>query len=85
MDEDNLPLLLQETGLNVGGVSEFERGLAVIANRKKDDEDRKKAKAARCASQENQGGAINEKMAANKGKEKHVVRGTTQKPRARAR
>ena len=43
-DEDNLPLHLQETRIEVAGVSEFERGLAVIANRKKEEEIRKRKK-----------------------------------------
>ena len=44
VDEEDVPLHLQETGLHVGSVSEFERGLAVIANWKKDEDNRKKAK-----------------------------------------
>ncbi len=41
-----MPLHLQETELVVGGVSEYERGLSIISNRKKEEEARKKAKAA---------------------------------------
>jgi len=56
-DEGNLPLQLQETRIEVAGVSELESGLAVIANRKKEEEIRKskKEKSFRREAQENQG------------------------------
>jgi hypothetical protein len=48
---DDLPL--QETGMEVSGVSEYEMGLAIISNRKREEEARKKAKAARATHQDN--------------------------------
>lgn len=53
VDEENLPLHLQETAAAVGGVSEFKRGLAIIANRNKDEETRKKAKEAHSIAKKN--------------------------------
>jgi hypothetical protein len=66
VDEEDLPLHLQETGLHVGSVSEFERGLAVIANRKKDEDNRKKAKMSSSAAKENQGVDVMEKQPAKR-------------------
>jgi hypothetical protein len=54
-EEEDLPLQLQDTGVHVGSVSEFERGLALVANRKKDEENMKKAKESRYVVKENQG------------------------------
>ncbi len=44
IDEDNLSLNLQETRVQIAGVSEFERGLALIANRKMEEENRERKK-----------------------------------------
>ena len=42
VDVDNLPLHIQEIGLELGRVSEFERGLALILTKKKDAKASKK-------------------------------------------
>ena len=66
-DEDTLPLHLQETGIEVAGVSEFERGLVVIANRKKEEEIRKRKKENDLfEAQENQGRDTIKKQKGNK-------------------
>ena len=84
VDADNLPLHLQDTAPAVGGVSEFERGLAIIANRKRDEETRKKAKETHLAAQENATvDPINRQTA--KEKRKRVGGGKGKNPKASAK
>ncbi len=65
-DEDNFPLQLQKAGIGVAGVSEFERGLSVIANRKKEEEIRKRTKEKELPeAQENHGGDMIKKQKGN--------------------
>jgi hypothetical protein len=84
VDADNLPLHLQETAAVVGGVSEFERGLAIIANRKKDEETRKKAKEAHLIAKENAPVEPIKGQTA-KAKRKRVGGGKGKNPRASAK
>ena len=81
-----MPLHLQETELVVGGVSEYERGLAIISNRKKEEEARKKAKAAPKAKiatdQDNNVVEFFFDKSAKKGKGQRGGEGKAKKPRA---